>query len=690
MFCSRCGKELPEGAKFCTNCGAQLQADGSSPAGNGSVNSSPDQNSRPDQNSGVKGNGTPSKKSAGIVIGVVAAVLAVVLLGGVVYATVGLNSQKKKLETVIKKAGIEEYQDRMDQAAAKWGSLGITDVSDKKEILNDLKDIRDDVETFQNCAEEVKKLEKEKETYHLEDSTYSAYEEILEECGKAVKNKEAEEAVALFEEAEDMLDELIETNDEYIDEMVETYEAADLSEAETEEAAVFEEHLEKINQLAEAEQKDYQSIRKALEEMNEVAYLYIDPENPLEISVQQVDATEFPKVKLYLNVKDPATGTVPEDLKNGMFYIRKEDANADYVKQEISTVNQLNELEALNVDMVADVSGSMNGSPLAEAKRIMCNFVNSVQFSAGDMVELTSFATGVRLEQEFCADAALLNSRINNLYTGDMTSLYDALYTSVERVASRTGARCVIAFTDGYDNYSSCTREAVISTAQRYHVPIFIIGIGTSDYSDVNAIAQQTGGAYFNAYDVYSMDSIYEEIYRMEKEMYLIEFEDNTGSKVTDLAKIRTGYRSMEYGGECQYSYTPNILLSVNGASIYRDGPEEVVERYLKGFDDAMTMSDFSYISDCLKPGSPIYEEQKAYVQRDIQEQLDSFEIVSVDYSDNNHCVVMTRETYFVQVGDKPLQLMTQECKYAVENDGNGWKLTSFAGEIHVTSRIKQ
>ncbi len=105
---------------------------------------------------------------------------------------------------------------------------------------------------------------------------------------------------------------------------------------------------------------------------------------------------------------------------------------------------------------------------------------------------------------------------------------------------------------------------------------IFIIGIGTSDYSDVSYIAQQTGGAYYNAYDVYSMDSIYEEIYRMEKEMYLIEFEDRTGAEITDLSKIKTGYRSMEYGGECQYSYTPNILLSVSGASIYKDGPKEV------------------------------------------------------------------------------------------------------------------
>ncbi len=107
--------------------------------------------------------------------------------------------------------------------------------------------------------------------------------------------------------------------------------------------------------------------------------------------------------------------------------------------------------------MVADVSGSMDGAPLAEAKNIMINFINSVQFDAGDLVELTSFSTGVRLEQEFCDDPNVLTNDINALYTDDMTSLYDALYTAVERVATQTGARCVIAFTDGNDNYSNCT-----------------------------------------------------------------------------------------------------------------------------------------------------------------------------------------------------------------------------------------
>lgn len=306
------------------------------------------------------------------------------------------------------------------------------------------------------------------------------------------------------------------------------------------------------------------------------------------------------------------------------------------------------------------------------------------------MVELTSFSTGVRLEQEFCSDPNLLISEINGLYTGDMTSLYDALYTSVERVAAQTGARCVIAFTDGDDNYSNCTKEDVISVAQRYHVPVFIIGIGSSGYGDADYIAQQTGGVYYNVNDVVSMESIYEEIYRMEKEMYLLEFEDNTNAAVTDASNIETGYRSVEYGGECKYTYTPNILMSVDGSSIFSDGPEAVVEKYLKGFADAVTNSDFSYISDYLKPGSAIYQEQEQYVTRDITAQLSSFEIVSVDYSNQQNCVVVTRETYFVQVGNEPLQLMTQECKYAVEESGGEWKMTAFADKVKVLSRIKQ
>ncbi len=414
-----------------------------------------------------------------------------------------------------------------------------------------------------------------------------------------------------------------------------------------------------------------------------------EPAKELTMEVQQIDASEFPKIKLYLNIQDSDTGEVPENLDSTLFYLEKEDANSDYVKQTVSNVTQLNEAEALTVDMVADVSGSMSGDPLYEAKEIMCNFINTMQFDTGDMVELTSFSTGVNLEQTFTGDQDLLISDINALYTGDMTSLYDALYTAVERVASQSGARCVIAFTDGEDNYSSNTAQDVVTVANRYHIPIFIIGIGSNDYGDASYIASSSGGAYYNASDVSSMQSIYDDIYRMEKELYYLEFEDSTGAEMTDTANIKVGYLGSDYTGECTYTYVANTLLSVDGNSLYSDGAEYVVEQYIKNFDAAVSNSDYSYIEDYILDGSSLYQEQSKYVLRDIQEQLDSYEFVSIDYTDSNNCTIVTRETYYVQVAGKSLQLMTQECTYAVQKVNGEWKMTTFV-DIDVLSRINQ
>ena len=60
----------------------------------------------------------------------------------------------------------------------------------------------------------------------------------------------------------------------------------------------------------------------------------------LNISVQQVDASAFPNVRLYLRVEDALSGEVPV-LDDILFFIRKQDANANFVKQQISRVSQL-------------------------------------------------------------------------------------------------------------------------------------------------------------------------------------------------------------------------------------------------------------------------------------------------------------------------------------------------------------
>jgi hypothetical protein len=157
---------------------------------------------------------------------------------------------------------------------------------------------------------------------------------------------------------------------------------------------------------------------------------------------------------------------------------------------------------------------------------------------------------------------------------------------------------------------------------------------------------------------------------------------------MTDEINLLAGYHSAEYGGESYCDFQPNLLISVDGANLYTSGPEATVESYLKGFDDAMSYQDFSYISDYLKKDSNIYKSQKEYVKKGISESLDSYEIVDVDYSGKKKCIVTTRETYYVQRQGEPLELMTQQCQYQLKKTSDGWKMTDFAGPVEVLSRI--
>ena len=620
MFCRNCGKELEDGSMFCGNCGAKL-TQGIYPYNEESVEM-PDQNMENTEN-------TPRKSPVGkIVAGVVIAVLAV-CIGVGAFLGIRVNtyqSKYKKLTKNITEYAIDACTDEMNDLAKDWKKTGFLSFKDKQDLLDSLQEVCDSAEEsaqwLEDAQEQIKEAIDAKEDYNLLED-YKDYEAILDECKAALEAKNIEKGKELLADVDSEFESLKKETKDYVDGKLDEYNGADLTLADADDKSAITDGIKKIKELQQKE--NYKDMKDLFDNLDELAYQYMKPKKALNVQIQQVDASAYPNIKLYLQIEDQISGEVPAALDNTLFFIRKQDASANYIKQEVKKVSQLNETEALNIEMVADVSGSMMGQPLMEAQNIMSNFVSSVQFAAGDKVELISFSTGVTLEEEFSNSSTSLISKINGLKTGNLTSLYDALYASVSRVAAQSGAKCVIAFTDGQDNHSSCSSSDVISTAQRYHVPIFIIGIGTSNYSEASNIAKQTGGAYYNINTVTSMSDIYKEIYKQEKELYLVEFEDTTGS-IMDTANILVGYHSALYGGENTYSYTPNVLMSVSGSGLYNDGPEAVVEGYMRGFDDAMTYSDFSYISNYLKVDSPIYNEQIEYVKRNITELLDTYD----------------------------------------------------------------
>lgn len=685
MFCSNCGKEIDDNARFCSFCGSPVKTNSQGQAeqenDNTQLISEPPKGSTKSQNTTGSGKITQSK----ILKISLAAIVAVVLLG----AFFSVDMQTSRIIKNIDRYNIADYREEAEAAKEEYGKIFFLNVFAKGSALKDLKAVEEkaaaadrDIASYKT---ELDKMTGEKQDYDL-DSSFSEYEEALNNCSQAINNREYENAKNLLDSAKDTLQRVIENDKVYVQNRLNEYERADWSTADVNDKKTYTDNKGKISALL--SQGKFGEIKPLLSAIDHAAIMYLEPNNPIYVKVQQVDASNFPNVKLYTQFAD-VYGNVPANLSSNFFYIRKQNANAEYVRQKIAQVTQLNQLEALNINIVADVSGSMDGSPLREAKRLMNSFIESVQFSAGDKVELTSFSTGVYLVQKFTDNASMLESCVNSLTTGDMTSLYDALYTAVTRTAAQGGAKCVIAFTDGKDNNSNCSPEQVITLAQRYSIPIFIIGVGSFDSSNISYIASQTGGIYYSVASVSDIKDIYDQIYKQEKELYMIEFCDESGMDIKDAANIIVGYHSTEFGGETAYSYTPNILLSVDGAAMYTDGPEAVVEGYIKGWDDAISQSDFSYIAPYMQTGSSLYVMQEKYIKNNYSEQLDSYEIVSNEPIDENSCYITTRETFYVLTPNTPLSLLTQQCKYKVQKINGEWKMTDFADRKEV-SKIKQ
>ncbi len=170
--------------------------------------------------------------------------------------------------------------------------------------------------------------------------------------------------------------------------------------------------------------------------------------NNLDINLEQVDTHDFPTVKLYYSIMNQDTGLTPIGLMKDFFYLYEmADGTEGLSKQDILKVSQLNEEEALNINMVADVSGSMmEDDRIGKAKTTISEFIRTVQFDAGDKVELIAFSDGVYPIVDFTEDASLLISEAQNLEMGNMTCVYDALFAAINRTASQKGAKCIIAF----------------------------------------------------------------------------------------------------------------------------------------------------------------------------------------------------------------------------------------------------
>jgi Ca-activated chloride channel homolog len=177
-----------------------------------------------------------------------------------------------------------------------------------------------------------------------------------------------------------------------------------------------------------------------------------------------------------------------------------------------------------DVVFVFDKSGSMNGEPLAEAKKGAKAFLETLD--ARDRVTLVFFdhvvypAFGPR---EVGKSKAELVARIDGISAGGDTAVYDATNMAYDLLATRRTAsahhiRAVVVMTDGKDNKSKVKLEQLrtklrgTGETQERPATIFTIGYGDASSSDALQALATDGGGSFSQGSVDSIIQIYRDI----------------------------------------------------------------------------------------------------------------------------------------------------------------------------------
>lgn len=202
--------------------------------------------------------------------------------------------------------------------------------------------------------------------------------------------------------------------------------------------------------------------------------------------------------------------------------------------------------EGIDMVMAMDVSGSMlaedfRPNRIEAAKQTAIDFVSK---RPNDRIGLVIFSGESFSMCPITIDHNVLKEQLTQIKTGmmvDGTCIGMGMATAVDRLrASKSKSKVIILMTDGVNNVSVPISPATaLEIVKAYKIKVYTIGIGTHGQAPIpvptpngsqkmmmpvdidepllKQVAGETGGKYFRATNNQSLQSIYEDIDKLEK-----------------------------------------------------------------------------------------------------------------------------------------------------------------------------
>ena len=210
--------------------------------------------------------------------------------------------------------------------------------------------------------------------------------------------------------------------------------------------------------------------------------------------------------------------------------------------------SQTKTTKGIDIVMAIDLSSSMLAKDLRpnrmEAlKKVASNFVDA---RPNDRIGVVVYAAEAYTKTPVTSDKAIVKEAIRNIkydrVLQDGTGIGMGLTTSINRLKeSKAKSKVIILLTDGVNNSGFIEPETASEIAKEYGIKVYTIGLGTNgmaqfpyayapngidflykmmpveiDEKLMKSIANNTGGKYFRANSNSKLESIYNEINKLE------------------------------------------------------------------------------------------------------------------------------------------------------------------------------
>ena len=242
------------------------------------------------------------------------------------------------------------------------------------------------------------------------------------------------------------------------------------------------------------------------------------------VEITRTDVSDFPTIRLGMAVSGDAAGTIgPDDISVT--------ENGEPVDAEIMGLSD----ETIDVVLVIDVSGSMAGAPIEQAKVAARQFIDELPDAA--RAAIVSFGNTAQLRSGFTTDRAASKRTIDALSEGGETALYDGVTLAAEQVNASDAARsAVVVLSDGADTVSQGTLDSAVVALTGTETDFFAVSLqsGEADEAALASLAEAAGGRVVPATDPQALAAAYVDLGQRIANQYEIVFQSATAERTAE------------------------------------------------------------------------------------------------------------------------------------------------------------